>query len=336
VQAEAEKEAGVMEWTGSRRTVLVTAGLSLLAAACESGDGGPGGGGGGDGKRSPFTGRKGAGDKVLAVKIDNVEAARPHTGLEKADIVYVEQVEAGLTRIVAVFASRLPPLVGPVRSARESDLELLRQFGRPGLAYSGVQSKLRSKVESAPLEALPPGRVREAYARKGDRPAPHNLYLRPREALSSDAASDVGAPGDIGFRFGAAPDGGRKSGGRTVRFPGARYAFEWSAQKRRWLVSMDGAPARTTDDGRLEAATVVVQYVRIRDSDLGDSGGSITPYTESVGSGRALVLRDGKEYEGRWERPSATGGTTFTDADGKRLPFARGPVWVVLAPADTP
>ncbi len=326
-----------MEWTGSRRAVLVTAGLSLLAAACDSGNGngggGGGGGGGGEGKRSPFTGRMNAGDKVLAVKIDNVEAARPHTGLQKADIVYVEQVEAGLTRIMAVFASRLPPLVGPVRSARESDLELLRQFDHPGLAYSGVQSKLRSKVESAPLAALFPGRVREAYVRKGDRPAPHNLYLRPSRALSSDAASDVGAPGDIGFRFGAEPDGGRKTKGRSIRFPAARYAFDWSPDKRRWLVSMDGAPARTTDDGRLEAATVVVQFVRIRDSELGDSSGSITPFTETVGSGRALVLRDGKEFEARWKRPSAKGGTTFTDADGKRLPFARGQVWVVLAPA---
>lgn len=220
-----------------------------------------------------------------------------------------------------------------MRSARESDLELLRQFDEPGLAYSGVQSKLRSKVESAPLKALPPGRAGEAYVRKGDRPAPHNLYIRPRKALATEAASGVGAPRDIGFRFGDAPEGGRKSDGRTVRFPAARYAFEWSADKRRWLVSMDGSPASTTDDGRLEAATVVVQYVRVRDSDLGDSGGNITPYTESVGSGRALVLRDGKEYEARWKRPSATGGTTFTGADGKRMPFARGQVWVVLAPA---
>lgn len=322
-----------MDWTGTRRTVLLTAGLSLLGAACESGDGGGGGDGGDDGERSPFTGRKGAGDKVLAVKIDNVEAARPHTGLEKADIVYIEQVEAGLTRIMAVFASRLPSLVGPVRSARESDLELLRQFDHPGLAYSGVQSKLRSKIESAPLAALFPGRVREAYVRRGGRPAPHNLFLRPARALDSDAASDVGAPKDIGFRFGAAPKGGRKTSGRTVRYPSARYSFEWSAGRRRWLVSFDGSPARTTDDGRLEAATVVVQYVKIRDSELGDKGGNITPFTESVGEGRALVLRDGKEYEARWKRPSASGGTTFTDADGERLAFASGQVWVALAPS---
>ncbi|OEU90735.1 CchlO [Streptomyces abyssalis] len=318
-----------MEWTGSRRTVLLTAGLSLLTAACNgNGDGGGGGGGGGDGdgERSPFTGRVGAGEKVLAVKIDNVEAARPHTGLQKADIVYIEQVEAGLTRIVAVFASSLPSLVGPVRSARESDLELLRQFDHPGLAYSGASSEVRLKVESAPLAALFPGRVREAYVRKGDRPAPHNLYLRPGRALDSDAASDVGAPGDIGFRFGSAPAGGRKTRGRTVEFQAARYSFDWSAEKKRWLVSMDGRPASTTDAGRLEAATVVVQYVQISDS--------ASPLTETVGSGRALVLRDGKEYEARWKRPSESDGTEFTDADGKRLPFARGQVWVALAPDD--
>jgi hypothetical protein len=95
---------------------------------------------------------------------------------------------------------------------------------------------------------------------------------------------------------------------------------------------MDGAPARTTGAGPIGAATVVVQYVKIRDSEFGDRGGNVTPYTETVGSGRALVLRDGKEYEARWKRPSATGGTTFTDKDGKRLPFARGPVWIALAP----
>jgi len=327
-----------MAWTGSRRTVLMTAGLSLLAAACESenrgGGGGGGGGGGDDGERSPFTGGREVGEKVLTVKIDNVEAARPHTGLEKADIVYVEQVEAGLTRILAVFASSLPSTVGPVRSARESDLELLRQFDEPVLAYSGAQSKLRSKIESAPLISLYPGRLPEAYTRGSDRPAPHNLFLRPRRALSADVASDVGPPRDIGFRFGSAPEGGSRTKERSIRYQAARFSFSWSADRRRWLVSMDGAPARTTGNGQLGAATVVVQYVNIRSSDLGDSSGAVTPYTETVGSGRALVLRDGKEYKARWSRPSETDGTSFTDSDGKRLPFARGQVWVVLVPKD--
>jgi hypothetical protein len=326
-----------MEWTGTRRTVLITAGLSLLAAGCESGSDGGGGGGGGGGdedKRSPFTGLRAVGDKVFAVKIDNVEAARPHTALDKADIVYIEQVEGGLSRLLAVFASDFPSTVGPVRSARESDMELLRQFREPALFYSGVQSALQSKIESAPLKALPPGSLAEAYVRHSDRPAPHNLYLRPRKAASAKATSEVGAPRDIGFRFGSAPSGGRKTKERGVRYQAASFSFNWSAGKGRWLVSMDGEPARTVGGGQVGAATVVVQYVNVRSSKYHDRGGSVTPYTETVGKGRALVLRDGKEYEARWSRPSASGGTTFTDKDGKRMPFARGPVWVALAPRE--
>src|SRR5205807_4662579 len=77
---------------------------------------------------SPFTGEpvKGLGP-VLAVKIDNIRQARPQTGLSRAEIVYVLPVEGGLSRFLAIFSARVPPVIGPVRSARETDLQLLRQ-----------------------------------------------------------------------------------------------------------------------------------------------------------------------------------------------------------------
>jgi hypothetical protein len=81
-------------------------------------------------------------NRVLAVKIDNIAYARPQTGLTHADIVYVLPVEGGLSRFLAVFSSGNPPVVGPVRSAREDDLKLLRQFGRPAFAYSGATARL--------------------------------------------------------------------------------------------------------------------------------------------------------------------------------------------------
>ena len=92
---------------------------------------------------SPFTGEpvKALG-RVVVVKIDNIVQARPPTGLASADIVYLLPVEGGLSRIFAVFSSRFPAIIGPVRSAREDDLELLRQFGRPGFAYSGAAPHL--------------------------------------------------------------------------------------------------------------------------------------------------------------------------------------------------
>ncbi|MFJ2715457.1 DUF3048 domain-containing protein [Streptomyces sp. NPDC087437] len=267
---------------------------------------------------------------VLAVKIDNVGAARPQTGLDAADIVYAEQVEGGLSRLMAVYATRLPPVVGPVRSARESDLELLRQFDRPTLAFSGAQKKLLPLIKAAPLTPGTPDNKPDAYFRGTAKPAPHNLYLRPDKLLGSAPGADALT---TGFHYGPAPAGGRAETSRTVRYPAARFTFTWSAGRHGWKVAMDGRRTVTTDGRQVVPATVVVQHVKVRTSDLHDVLGNYTPYTETVGSGKAEVLRDGRVYDATWKRPSAAGGTRFTAADGTDVNFARGQVWVVFTPA---
>ncbi|MFE2967882.1 DUF3048 domain-containing protein [Streptomyces sp. NPDC059340] len=267
---------------------------------------------------------------VLAVKIDNVSAARPQTGLDAADVVYAEQVEGGLSRLMAIYASKLPKAIGPVRSARESDLELLRQFHTPTLAFSGAQHKLLPVIAKAPLHAVSADEGSSAYYRSASKVAPHNLFLHPQQLMRS-------APGaaalTTGFHFGAAPAGGSPETSRTVRFPAARFTFAWSASKHRWLVSMDGTPTVTTDGKRVAPATVVVQYVKVRNSKYHDVLGNNTPYTETVGSGTAKVLRDGKVFDAGWKRPTAGDGTDFTTTDGAPMNFAKGQVWVVFAQA---
>ncbi|WP_432840848.1 DUF3048 domain-containing protein [Streptomyces sp. CA-249302] len=271
-----------------------------------------------------------AGAPVLAVKIDNVPAARPQTGLGAADVVYAEQVEGGLSRLMAVYASKLPESVGPVRSARESDLELLRQYDDPTLAFSGAQHKLLPLIDKAPLTAEPPGRIADAYSRGTDKPSPHNLYVHPARLLPSAPGPDALTNG---FRYGAAPAGGRPDTSATVRYPSARFDFTWSERSDRWLVSMDGTPTVTTDGKRVAPATVVVQYVKVRKSRFHDFLGNNTPYTETVGSGKATVLRDGKAYDVDWKRATAANGTDFTTGDGSPMNFAEGQVWVVFAKA---
>lgn len=268
---------------------------------------------------------------VLAVKIDNARAARPQTGLEAADIVYAEQVEGGLSRLMAVFATRFPQAVGPVRSARETDLELLRQFDDPTLAFSGAQRKLLPLIDRAPLNAeSPESAASGAYYRGTDRAAPHNLYLRPQRLIAAAPGADALT---TGFRYGAAPEGGTSTKARTVRFPSARFTFTWSPDRHGWLVSMDGTPTVDADDERIATATVVVQYVKVRESRFHDVLGNNSPYTRSVGSGRAQVLRDGRSFDVEWRRGSATEGTDFTTADGTPVNFAKGQVWVVFATA---
>ena len=317
-----------MVWTRKRVVIAASAAAAAVALAVSlvlvfAGGGRPAGS-----LRSPFTGEPvPALGPVLAVKIDNIAQARPQTGLERADIVYVLPVEGGLSRIMAIFSSHLPPVTGPVRSAREDDLELLRQFGTPAFAYSGATPVLLPYIHRhAQIVDLYSGTSR-GYFRDSSRVAPYNLYARPGELLSQAAGAST-AHG-IGFRFGPAPAGGQPAASASVSYPAASFTFTWSAPAGRWLVSMDGTPAATAAGGQLSAATVVIQHTTVRTSRFLEYGRR-PPYAQSTGSGAATVLRGGRSYQARWSRPGAGDGTTFTTAGGQPMTFARGPVWVVL------
>ncbi|MCD0448979.1 DUF3048 domain-containing protein [Actinocorallia sp. API 0066] len=277
----------------------------------------------------PFTGGgKGLRNRVLAVKIDNTGPALPQLGLRSADIVYVEQVEGGQTRLMAVFCSKYPERVGPIRSARISDLHLLSQFSRPALAFSGVQGKMKPEIRAASLIDVSEDNGPRGYLRYTGRYAPYNLFGDVKALLRR--APKAGRAKDIGFRFGPAPAGGRKLKQFTARWPAATLTFRWSAPHRRWLLYRNGVPSRAAEGGIQGGRTIVIQYVKTRRSRYHDFLGAYTPYLRVTGNGRALVLRDGKAYKCTWSRPTEREGTVFTTADGERMTFARGQVWVVL------
>jgi hypothetical protein len=276
---------------------------------------------------SPFTGEPiGRLRPDLIFKIDNVAQARPPTGLTRADIVYLVPVEGGLSRIFAVFSSHVPPVVGPVRSSRAEDLQLLRQFGRPAFAFSGAQPHLLPVVTRAHIVDLYAGIV-GGYYRDNSRIAPYNLYAKTKQLLAE--AKGASRARDIGFRFGRAPAGGTATRSYSVSYPAASFTFRWSASQHRWLSWMDGKPALAAGGGQLGGRTVVIQSVVVGASHFRELGIK-PPYAVTVGSGRAVVLRDGRAYHLHWSRPRADGGTSFTLPDGRPMRFARGQVWVVL------
>ena len=173
------------------------------------------------------------------------------------------------------------------------------------------------------------GRVR-GYFRDPGRAAPHNLYARGSQLLAQ--APGASRARDIGFRFGPAPSGGRPVTSFRVSYPAASFTFRWPAGAGRWLVGMDGKPARAAEGGQLAAPTVVIQYTKVRTSRFLEAG-TRPPYAESTGAGTGVVLRGGRAYDVRWSRPDADGGTAFTTVSGQPMTFARGPIWVVLAAA---
>lgn len=280
-----------------------------------------------------LSGLPGGDGPILVVKLDDTPSAHPQIGIEEADIVYIEQVEGGLTRLAAVFSSKIPQRIGPIRSARISDIELLAQFGRVGFAYSGAQSKLRPVLESANLiNASAERNPATIYTTDPTRVQPYAMVLRADLLLDSLKAKGVKLEESksVGWKFGDAPSGGEVVTDIRLSWPASSYDAHWSEDENRWLLDHVGAPNFADSGVRLGASTLVIQKVKITDSIYKDKVGGVTPFSPTVGTGEGYIARDGKVFKALWSRPTEGSGTKWTTVDGAEISFKRGQIWVAL------
>ena len=275
-----------------------------------------------------FTGLSGENKQILVVKIDDTNAAHPQIGVEDADLVYVEQVEGGLTRLAAIYTSKLPPLIGPIRSARISDIELLAQFGRVGFAYSGAQSKMRPVIAEANLENLSAERNPPSiYGKDPNRIGPVDMILKPELLLERANANPKirieTATASI-FAFGDAPKGETNTAIAKIKWPSAKYELRWDSANEKWLIYFNEKPNMAANGEHLYADTAIIQIVSITPSIYGDKFGEITPFSKTTGSGKAVMLRDGFSYQISWQRNLETDVTTWKSEDGGVANFKPG------------
>jgi len=267
------------------------------------------------------------------VKIDDTTQAHPQIGLENADIVYIEQVEGGLTRLAAVFSSVIPERVGPVRSARISDIEIVSQFGRVAFAYSGAQRKLLPVIASANLQDL--GAQRQSptiYTTDPERIQPYAMVLRADllMKLTAEKNFQIDTAKNIGFSFGSLPEGGAATEKAVMHWPAATYSAAWSEKDSRWLLSHNNSINYAESGLVLGPTTLVIQMVSITPSEYKDKVGGVTPYSQTVGTGKAYVLRNGQRFVTTWSRPSPEAGTTYSFPDGSTMNFDPGQIWIAL------
>jgi hypothetical protein len=238
-----------------------------------------------------------------------------------------------LTRLAAVFSSKIPDVIGPVRSARISDIELLEQYGRVVFAYSGAQSKLLPVIAEANLENLGAQRQgQDIYANDPARLAPTAMMLQAKTLMSKVAAqgSAIAISKNVGWNFGDSPETGTAISSVKVSWPASSYDATWSETEKRWLLSNRGLPDLAASGVHLGPTTFVIQLVSITPSEYFDKVGGVTPFSETVGSGKGFILRNGLAIEALWNRPTAEVGTSWTLPNGEEILFAPGQVWVAL------
>lgn len=273
----------------------------------------------------------------VACKIDNgSEAPRPQSGLNSTDIVFDEMVEGGLTRLVAIWHSNQPDAIGPVRSIRPMDPDILSPFGGI-VCYSGGQWAFVKAIEAAPVftasETSEQGKG--TFSRSKDRIAPHNVIVNVQK-LANDHPELTPPPAQFQFAEpGAASSAlaGLNVESFTVKFPQASAQWMPSPVGSSWQRVQDGKIHTDKLDGeQIHAVNVVVMQVK-EDRSYKDGKYGNVPRAVLVDSGKAWVFSEGRYIEATWSKASATSPIVLTDAQGAAVLLAPGNTWVELMPA---
>ena len=270
---------------------------------------------------------------AMVVKIDNFPGARPQSGLNEADIVYEENVEQ-LTRFAAVFHSNGADPVGPIRSGRTQDVDLLGSLNKPIFVWSGGNARVSAAINSSDLVPVNETKAGKAMFRNDDKnvgstAGPHDLFGNV-SALYSFAAPDAGPPPQQ-FQYrkvGSAPGTGEDSDGVKVSMDNAKVRWQWDPASGTYLRFTDEKvhEDRLTN-AQLATSNVIVLYVDY----IPSPADGRSPEAQTEGYGVAWVFTGGKYIQGSWVRADRLQPFTLADTDGNPILLAPGHTFIELA-----
>jgi hypothetical protein len=274
--------------------------------------------------------------RPVAVRIDNSPLARPHSGLSDADIVYESPTEASVTRFLAIFQTTAPQVVGPVRSARLMDIDVIPLHDAV-LAYSGASDGVAQRLWQAGLPLLMvEGNADAAGWRDNTRFAPHNLYTSvPRLRDVAEGFGWMREAENQSFQFGETDLDGRPGPSAAVPYAAGYVEFRYNAETDSYDRYVDGIPHRDLNNGEpVSPRNVIIMNAVFVTGDVAPNlRGEVSNNVILRGTGTAWVLRNGQLYEVEWHRSDAFEPFRFIDpASGETVPLAEGKTWICLVP----
>ncbi len=288
---------------------------------------------------------------ALAVKIGTSSVGRPQTGINQADMLLEFRVES-ITRLLAVFHSQNAEPLGPVRSARSSDPDILANFGQPVFGHSGAnpgvlqqisQGQRQGKLYELSWDNLP-----NTYWRIGDRVPPWNLYTS-TSAIRQAAPSTLKAPEPL-FEYRhsseALPSTAEPVPGVEIRYLGGTVVqFVWDEQLQGWARWQDGTPHvdlprnpnGTINISGQTAQVAPANVVVLQTPYVSSAVCSYCPEAITVDpqGGFAMVFTDGHLIRGRWTRSSPSRPWQVTDSNGNPVRLIPGQTFIALPGGDT-
>lgn len=269
--------------------------------------------------------------RVVSVKIENSPEARPQVNLQLADVVYESITEGGITRFNAIFHSNSPAKLGPVRSARLSDLDIVPQYGSL-FVFSGASSTVNSRINKTSIDNLSEDAgITYPFFRGDDRPRPHNLYVvldKVREEAAKRKMDTTQNVKGLAFERKHSEEPSNTITEIGIPFsPANRVTWTYDAASNTYLRVNNGSKHNDSGTGKqISARNVVVMWAKHAVASH-DKVGSTTYEITLTGSGKCSLFRDGQRFDGTWTA-GADAPPTFKAADGSQIKLTPGNTWM--------
>lgn len=285
---------------------------------------------------SPLTGLPYEGDgKVIMVQIENTEAARPHSGLAEAGLIYEMEVESTITRLTAFFYGSYPEKVGPVRSARKQHMFLWSEWNYLYVFYGGSTPEgqnIYNWMRDLDITARRVDGMRDTigFSRSADRKAPHNAYTNLNTIMSE--AYDF-EPYDRTLYY---ADGAGAEGERAVKVSLSyrsdnKVTYEYDEERAEYLRFINGAPMMDKEsDQQIAVKNIIIQHTNHY-----HVAGTVYTNMDLVGTGDAEYFIDGVMKKGTWERRDEGAMTRYFDEEGNEIPFEPGKTFIQIMRNDS-
>jgi hypothetical protein len=294
--------------------------------------------------------------RPLAIKIPNAPAAaRPQSGLSMADVVVEHEAEAYLTRFTAIYLGQDASLIGPVRSMRLPDSELVPIF-KAALVASGGHPAVKIRMTEGKPWAEGYQRIicpedpflgdGGTLRRMPDKKPVYELTLYSDTTslwglLDQRGVNDRQSFEDMFVFSQGLPTGGSAATNLKIVYKlGISEAeYQYDAESKTYKRFDLGQPLVDELTGeQIAPSNVVVIYVNHVDTDIAADthDPNHTWFAVSIqlwGTGSAKVMRDGQVFDVTWvrENPQQDGDRLlFRDSQGNQIPFRPGTTWIQL------
>lgn len=292
--------------------------------------------------------------RPMVIKITNFpRGTRPQWGLTLADHVYEYYLEDELTRFIGIYYGNDANRVGPIRSARPFDEQIIRAY-KGIFAFAYADDRLIEFWEDTDIEKFlffegpdncPP------MCRIGSENDYNTLYTDTRELMvySQDRSFSHGRQDLKGLRF--EPEtmvtfGGGKASQLEIRYSPSSYNYweydpvtlryyRWQDADRRaegdeiYEPLFDSLTAQQVHaDNLIVLMAPIAYFFKSNSTEIYD--------IQLIGQGEAFALREGKIFGVQWQRPHKDSLLTITFPNGTPFPLRPGNTWFqMLSTAST-